>query len=561
MRPNVIRASEKSIADLFCDKFLFSIPSYQRPYAWSAEQAGELYDDLQYARKQQPAGQSPYFLGTIVVIKEDGNPAADVVDGQQRLATLTILLAVLRDLAPDEDARQIDRYIRQPGNKFEGIADAFRVAIREQDAAVFAKYVQAMGATREPADPRSFVSDSQARIIEVVNFYRALLGGRSEEDREALLKYIVTQCFIVVVQATDRDAAYRIFAVMNDRGLDLSPTDVLKAEILGDLPPDKRADYTDAWELLEESLGRDRFRDLFGHIVMLHLKQKRRSSLDQAFRESAVSRMAPDAFFENVLQPLGERYLNMLESSYRAASHADDINKCLKRLHRLDFSDWHPAALIAMVKLDRNPAELLTTLRRIERLAYVHFILRTHINTRIRRFAAVIDELSLTAPVLTPRSALSLTEEELADVVAVLDGPIYPITRIRKLVLLRLDEALADANAAYDHSMVSVEHVLPQSPRPDSTWIKQFPEPALRETWLHRLANLVLLSRKKNSSAANLDFDEKKAKYFKLANGGVAAFALTTQVVDTPEWTPQVLEQRQRQLLDVLRADLMLDAV
>lgn len=139
MRSNVIRAFERSIADLLCNKFLFTVPSYQRPYAWTTEQAAELLDDLQYARQQNGDSPSPYFLGTIVVIKDDDAPAADVVDGQQRLATLTVLLAVLRDLAPDEDAQQIDLYIRQPGNKFEDISDTYCLRIREQDVGAIAK--------------------------------------------------------------------------------------------------------------------------------------------------------------------------------------------------------------------------------------------------------------------------------------------------------------------------------------------------------------------------------------------------------------------------------------
>lgn len=554
---NVIRAFEKPVADLLSDKFLFTIPSYQRPYAWTTEQVGELLDDLQHARRQESNGGSPYFLGTIVVIKNDQRPEADVVDGQQRLATLSILLAVLRDLSNDADAAQIDKYIRQPGNKFEDIPDSFRLTVREQDQQVFRKYVQELGATRQPADPAQFDSDSQKRILEAVEFYRQVLGNRASEDRVLLLKYIVKSCYLVVVQATDREAAYRIFAVMNDRGLDLSPTDVLKAEIIGQLAPANRAEHTDTWELLEEGLGRDRFRDLFGHIIMLSHKQKRRSSLEQAFRDSTLARMAPDKFIETILQPFGERYLTMLESSFKSSNFAEEINACLKRLHRLDFSDWHPAALIAMIRLDRDPSALYKTLRRIERLSYVHFLLRTHVNARIRRFAEVIGELSNETPLLT-KSALDLLPEERSEAIAVLDGPIYPITRIRKLLLLRLDELESDGAATYDHALVSVEHVLPQRPAANSEWLKHFPNSDVRRSWVHRLANLVLLSRKKNAQAGTMEFNEKKLRYF--ARDETSAFAITTQVLHQPMWSPDVLEQRQARLVGRLTEALMLDA-
>lgn len=86
--------------------------------------------------------------------------------------------------------------------------------------------------------------------------------------------YIAQRCYLVIVAASDQDSAFRIFAVMNSRGLDLSPADVLKAEIIGALSSDKQEAYTQKWEDIEDELGRSRFAELFGHIRMIHRKQK-----------------------------------------------------------------------------------------------------------------------------------------------------------------------------------------------------------------------------------------------------------------------------------------------
>ncbi|MYF74056.1 MAG: DUF262 domain-containing protein [Gemmatimonadetes bacterium] len=97
--PATIEATELQLLDVFSDKYIFNIPPYQRPYAWTTEQTGELLDDLLYAmgRIEQMNEAPPYFLGSIVIIKkEKENPLAEVIDGQQRLTTLTILLCVLR---------------------------------------------------------------------------------------------------------------------------------------------------------------------------------------------------------------------------------------------------------------------------------------------------------------------------------------------------------------------------------------------------------------------------------------------------------------------------------
>ena len=99
---------------------------------------------------------------------------------------------------------------------------------------------------------------------------------------------------------------------------------------------------------------------------------------------------------------------------------------------------------------------------------------------------------------------------------------------------------------------ITIEHVLPQKPNKGSKWLEWFPDEAVRAAWVHRLANLVLLSRRKNSEAQNLDFEIKKEKNFK-SDKGVSPFVLTTQVLGKTHWTPDVLQSRQDTLLEKLK--------
>ena len=87
-----LEAHDKLIREIFEGSYQFEIPDYQRPYAWTTEQATELFDDLYSAMQDARASgaSSQYFLGSIVLIKNDRDPKAMVVDGQQRLTTLTI---------------------------------------------------------------------------------------------------------------------------------------------------------------------------------------------------------------------------------------------------------------------------------------------------------------------------------------------------------------------------------------------------------------------------------------------------------------------------------------
>ena len=122
-----IKAEEKQLGRIFSDDYLFEIPDYQRPYAWTTEQSGELLDDLLTAVSEDK--DSSYFLGSIVLIKEPNDARAAVVDGQQRLTTLTILFCVLRELTGVDGYRdELDTYVRARGRPLAGIEDRFRRA-------------------------------------------------------------------------------------------------------------------------------------------------------------------------------------------------------------------------------------------------------------------------------------------------------------------------------------------------------------------------------------------------------------------------------------------------
>lgn len=97
---NILTAHEAPINKIFCADYTLVVPEYQRPYAWTVEEAETLLDDLlEHLNKNGGKWNdeiNPYFLGCAVLSKKSGKPHAEIVDGQQRLSTLTILLASLR---------------------------------------------------------------------------------------------------------------------------------------------------------------------------------------------------------------------------------------------------------------------------------------------------------------------------------------------------------------------------------------------------------------------------------------------------------------------------------
>ena len=540
-----IKAEEKQLGRIFSDDYLFEIPDYQRPYAWTTEQSGELLDDLLTAVSEDK--DSSYFLGSIVLIKEPNEAPAAVVDGQQRLTTLTILFCVLRELTGVVGHRdELDTYVRARGRPLAGIEDRFRLSLRERDRDLFRENIQHIGRLKSFVNGHVYLPDSQQRIRENAGYLWDELAGADQAQRERLAKFLIRNCYLVVVSASNQESAYRIFSVMNDRGLNLSPTDILKAEVIGGIEADRRATYTNEWEEIEEDLGREVFRDLFAHIRMIHVKSKARGNLTREFRKGVLKAVSGVDFIKQTLAPMANAYRIVSRADYENTANPEAVNQYLKHLGRIDNFDWIPPSMAFFCRHHNDHVMLAAFARDLERLAYAMFILRSNINNRIGRYAGLLQEIEQDVDLQSAASRLQLSEEEKNAVRDALDGPIYLQTRVCLPLLLRLDSLLAEPGAIYEQNVLSVEHVLPQTPEEGSVWLDWFPDPEQREMWAHRLANLVLLSRRKNSQAQNFDFARKKKEYFQ--RNGVATFAITSQVLNRQDWTPDVLAERQKQL-------------
>lgn len=546
-----IQGSEFAVSKLFSDDFAFSIPLYQRPYRWGTGQARELLDDLRTAVDDHPGADleqlDPYFLGSIVVIKSPDRPESEVVDGQQRLTTLTILLAAMRQVLGQSWRQDLRKYIFQEGNAVEGTSDRPRLSVREKDAEFFLKYVQEDGGLSKllGLDPGQ-LSDSRLCFQENARLFVEVLGACPPDAVQQLARFVAQKCFLVAVSTPDLDSAYRIFSVLNERGLDLSHADILKSEVLGKVA--RQEHYNELWENAEDELGSEYFGELFSHIRMIFARSKLRESVLQGFRSDVVKKVGSgEKLVEDVIQPYANAFSTILNESYEASAGAEEVNRLLAWLNRIDNVDWVPVALELLRQYSEKPAVLGHMLEKLERLSASLFIRRCYVNERIEKYARVLNALDGSEDL---ERAFELSSAEKAETMEALDSDLYLETKTRLYVLLRLDSALSGGGATYDYKIVSVEHVLPQSPGKDSEWVKDFDE-AARAKWTHRIANLLLLTRRKNSQARNWDFQKKKEKYF-TGKGGVTPFALTTQVVSEPAWTEAVLETRQTKLLQVL---------
>jgi Protein of unknown function DUF262 len=400
-----IEAHEHTVGQIFSDDYAFEIPPYQRPYAWEVEQTSELLSDLLDAMDTGSSG-GVYFLVSIVLIKSRNDPRSKVVDGQQRLTTLTILLSILRDLSSHLEVK-IDRrtYVYQKANRDRGTEERFRLLLRQRDRAFFQRTIQEPGATDKLPDPE-ILQGSLQHIAENARHLRGKLEKIEEARRNELVAFIIRRCYFVVVAVPTPDAARRIFTVLNARGLDLTPTDILKANLL-ERGGARETDLANRWETAEQTLGRDKMVELFGHIRMIYERDKPRMALESGF-EQFVTPFNGDAdrFVSDILEPIVDASILLGNDQDVEKQFGFEAAKAVRSFGRIDNKDWMPPALLRLWNRSsgENPA-VAQFLIDLERLAYFLFVTREDVNSRIARFAAVMDEFEPRAGKTAPSLA------------------------------------------------------------------------------------------------------------------------------------------------------------
>jgi Protein of unknown function DUF262/Protein of unknown function (DUF1524) len=555
-----ITGAEYPLAKIFSSDFDYEIPPYQRPYAWTKEEAGELFDDL--LTFYQAEQDDSYFLGSIVLIKQEGKPRAEVIDGQQRLTSLTILFSAITSSLTGEERADFRSYVLEPGSASQNLKPKPRLALRERDKAFFAKYVQGLQLDKLHAlDPEQLENESQKNIYFNAKLFVDRLLESFGDDQVALIafgSFLVLRCFLVSVSTPSQHSAFRVFSVMNSRGLDLLPTDIIKADLIGRIPSSAQHKYTEKWEELEVHVGRKDFAELFGHIRMIYAKTKARRNLLEDFPEHVQSReKSPQDLISNVIEPYADAYLVARNQSYLSTTNAAEVNQLLWWLNRIDNSDWVPATIVYLAKKLNNQQDVLSFFEGLERLAAFMHVCGKNVNFRIERYAQVLTALEKRTHAAYMR-ALDLTKEEKKEFLNVLDGEVYWLApRRRNYLLQRVDSFYSDGAATYQTGVMTVEHVLPQTVSSGSEWETWWPDGEVRDKWVHRLANLVPLTQKRNSAAQNFSFSKKKTAYFG-GKQGVSSYVLTTQVLNSPTWTPKVVRQRQTHILSVLEESWIL---
>jgi hypothetical protein len=393
-------------------------------------------------------------------------------------------------------------------------------------------------------------NDSQKNIKDNAKLFYDTLKAKSELELTRLIKFMFRQCFMIVVSTPDSDSAFRIFAILNDRGLNLSHTDKLKSELIGEIHEPRQQDAAARlWEGMEDQLGRDAFGALFYHIRMIMHPEKLRRDILKEFRQSVVDPINnPMKVIEEIVR-YAKVYDDIRNETFESSSGAEEININLSWLNEIDNKDWLPPAIFYM-SLHKDTCDLNRFLTDLERLAAGLMIRRADVNKRIRRYGDILNAIKNDQNLYESTSPLQLTFEERNEIIERLGGDLYLESKFRLYVLLRLNDAFLEEGVKFNYSRVTIEHVLPQTLPSGGKWEEWFSESDHKKC-VHKLGNLILLTGPKNHG--NDEFEEKKKEYL-APKYGIISFPLSLQAIrDETEWTKGVTKRRQNDQIEKLK--------
>ena len=580
MNQNHIDSNKIFIKDAF--DWWYRVPEYQRPYVWGTDQVNDLLEDIAYAFTTKPNGE--YFLGSIVLQKRSVQERDseyfehDLLDGQQRLTTCLMLHAVARDLSEDKRLKVSCREaVFQEENPYDGVPERFRIVfdIRGDVRDFIARFLKPEGGTNDEVGLRASAKSKDASVknmAEAVLEIRRYFSESEAPKVEAFFPFFRNKVLLIYVASTQLEDAFRLFTVLNNRGMILRNSDILKTMNLRALreqgaSPQEQRQAAEAWEEIEGELGED-FDVFLAHVRTVLVKEKARLGLLQEFEDNIYKprQFQKDTKEYKKLPPLLEegrstfdfikRYRNHHEQILSENNHHlngswefDNLVSLLTNAGLADF--WMPPLLHYREVF--GDERIVDFLRKVENKFCGDWIARETPTSRIEAMNAILKKFD------EVRSQTSSNSQQiellLASPIFAFDQPeffkqldsaaIYG-RRFARYILYKLDMLYGGNNVKLQPPKeISVEHILPQNPADNSQWVKDF-TPVDREEWTNRLGNLVLISRRKNTAQGRLDYADKKTRYFKK---NIEPFPNSIRVLERNDWKLETLKSNHVEVL------------
>lgn len=557
-----MRAQELTFLQLVQGEKQFQVPLYQRTYGWSDPHLSQLWRDiLEYGEAAAAGAANGHFLGSVVLAPSPSLQAGGVhkflvVDGQQRMTTLMLALAAIRDHEKESgNEREADRIHRQYlVNEFSSGDDHLRLLPTQADRAAYRTLI-----LRTPG------GGTAGNVGDAYRFFRTALAEIDDPDDDQdvarIEQTIKSGLSIVEITAERGDNVYRIFESLNNTGLRLSQADLLRNYLFMRLPTRGEDVYRDVWLPMQERLThRDLELLVWLDLVIRGDERVKQTEIYRA-QQQRLEKLADDeASLEAEVVELARRSRH-LERILDPSKESDKgLRAALERLQQWGATTAYP---LVMHLLDLEDRGVTTTAEVVEALQYVDsFLVRRMIcqvptNNLNRVFATAPTAIGEAADVakevrkfLSGRRRYWPTDSELRR--STRTRPFYWTGRPhqRVFVLRRLEESYNAAEPVdFERAKLTIEHVLPQSATTE--WLDLLEADVtdegsareLHELIVHTIGNLTLTAE--NARLSNHPFQRKTDIY------QASALQMNREIAEADSWGKDQIQARADRLTEL----------
>jgi alkylated DNA nucleotide flippase Atl1 len=537
----------------------YRVPLYQRTYSWSPKQLTRLWSDvvdLADARLADP--RASHFTGSLVLSTGGVGPGGTeflVVDGQQRLTTLSVLIAAIRDHisktdpdTPEKVARLHETYL---SDRFKHGDDRLKLLPTQADRVAFRAIVD-----------NATLDGMHSGVIDAYRFFRTRLVEADDPDDphdiDRIASAVLDGLVFVAITAGHEDNVYRIFESLNNTGMKLTQGDLLRNYIFMRLGSRGEDVYTAVWLPMQTLLSSADLEALFWMDITWSTPEAKQGDI-YALQEARLSRLT-----DNDVEFEVRRYARLAD----LLSHIRDPERCphsslrerLKRLNEWGSNAADPLILYILSLQDAEMTDVGEAAKSLDVLES-YFVRRLLINAPtsalsriLLRAAGDIDSSDVPGSLhryLSTGRKFFATDRQVAE--AVIAKPFYYSGRPtqRKTLLAWLERTQAGKEPA-SLASATIEHVMPQTLTTEwrdslSLDLGEFATvDELHEAYLHTLANLTLTGY--NSELSNAPFSTKRAL---LAESNIA---LNKPIAAAETWGRQQILGRGASLAEAVRA-------
>ena len=561
------KPENQTISDLFSCQAIYVIPNYQRQYSWVNEQLEELWSDLYESYINTP--EECYFLGSIVVV-DDGKGHHELVDGQQRITTLMIMLNVLAKTFPDINKNsdillkgnlqkiKLLIYFDEGINRLQLQIDpnyntSFKKAIINQDNYENFKY---------PTQANLKKDDPEYKFVNTAKFFydkfNELLKSEGQSVLDGFVNFILFKTNIIKTICTNQSFAIKLFLVLNDRGLELSISDIIKSYILDKYDSNDRYNENDKatfnynWKSIEKISNDYEFTidDFMVYFEYYKLKSNPKRQVTDELKKIIQS--------SEVVSLVDEM-----------KSFADNLEKVYKStlpvIYSLRYIPWQAYVMTALASAYQvdypDKEELFQSMRRF---FYISWISGKTLNgikqTSFNLIDAIVDKKTIDE-INEMLDKFIYGKRLIRDVYQNLNDDVYGQNFLKALMLSIEYEIREKTNVGFYkiNNSIHIDHILPQQFDKRLDEWKNIDDVALAKTYIHKLGNLALLLGSKNEEALNHGMNVKMNIYQgKDKNeSGVTAFDTTKTIIDNynkgdVNWDVSHIVDRQKYLIGLI---------